>query len=274
MLLCQSVLKYHVNWRQISAFCTQKVENVVYNAEILGNYLGIKEFLENSLMFMSSQSILYFSLQTGGWILITSERMCLIFSWLLFPMCQSACASVFIPMHVHTYYWNVMEVLLYYSDYTDYFVMQASVVWAREGERKERSYEAFTQVQLCDPTHVHGGHQAARGKHRCTPQTKRRTRVTAMGHSSESYIFCTISSWLWSPRCRCSTYVVAWSSRYEKWIIKMHLLLGSYPLKIEFKSAHNFLSYFSKQLFILCARECVLVLPTVSFKLKDISEFI
>lgn len=102
--------------------------------------------------------------------------------------------------------------VLYYSDYTDYFVIQASVVWARKGERKERSYEAFTQVQLCDPTHVHGGHQAARGEHRCAPQTKRRTSVTVMGQSSDFYVFYTIS---WTC-CRCSTYVVAWSPRYEK----------------------------------------------------------
>lgn len=57
---------------------------------------------------MSSQFILYFSLQAGGWISITSERMCLIFSWLLFLMCQSVCAYSTIQT-IQTILWHRLQ---------------------------------------------------------------------------------------------------------------------------------------------------------------------
>lgn len=142
-------------------------------------------------MLIHSFSIYFLFLSTNWWVNFDRIRENVSYFQLIVVSNVSKCVCV-----------------LYYSDY---FVIQASVVWAREGERKERSYEAFTQVQLCDPTHIHGGHQATGGKHRCAPQTKRRTSITVMGQNSDSYIFCTTS---WTRQF--STHVVAWTPRYEK----------------------------------------------------------
>lgn len=50
-------------------------------------------------------------------------------------------------------------------------VSQAAVVWFWEGGRKERGPEAVAAVRLCDPTDIHGGHQARGREHRHSGQT-------------------------------------------------------------------------------------------------------
>lgn len=53
----------------------------------------------------------------------------------------------------------------FYYDWV-YIAEQTAVIWTRERESEERCLGTLTEVQLCDPTHIHGGHQASGGEYR------------------------------------------------------------------------------------------------------------